>query len=217
LRKAVADAGLPETLVITRRPGYLADVDPAKVDAHRFVHLVQEARRRADQNASAEAISLYDQGLALWQGDPLAEFSGEEWAQAEINRLIALRVAAIEERIDLRLLLGHHAELVAELEQLTARYPLQERPHAQLMLALYRSGRQADALAAYHRLRQTLDDELGLEPSAELRTLEQAILRQDAKLSPPFEEQARRKPDSSAADAIGRGLADAVARNPLDA
>ena len=116
---------------------------------------------------------------------PLAEFGGEEWARAEISRLTALRTAAIEERVTLRLVLGHHAELVAELEDLTARYPLQERLHGRLMLALYRSGRQADALAAYQRLRQTLDDELGLEPSAELRALEQAILRQDAKLSAP--------------------------------
>jgi DNA-binding SARP family transcriptional activator len=184
LRKVVADAGLPQALVTTRRPGYVADIDPARTDAHRFIRLVQQARRRADQNAPLEAISLYDEGLALWRGDPLAEFAGEDWARAEINRLTALRMAAVEERNTLRLLLGQHAELIAELEELTARYPVQERLHGQLMLALYRSGRQADALAAYQRLRQTLDGELGLEPSAELRTLEQAILRQDAKLAP---------------------------------
>ena len=185
LRKALADAGLPQVLVTTRRPGYVADVDPERVDAHRFIRLVQEARRRADQNASVDAISLFDEGLALWRGDPLAEFSAEEWARAEINRLTELRIAAIEERNNLRLVLGRHTELVAELEELTARYPLQERLYGQLMLALYRSGRQADALTAYQRLRHMLDDELGLEPSAELRTLEQAILRQDAKLNPP--------------------------------
>jgi predicted ATPase/DNA-binding SARP family transcriptional activator/tetratricopeptide (TPR) repeat protein len=185
LRKVLADAGLPQALVTTRRPGYVADVDPERVDAHRFIRLVQQARRRADQHASVEAISLYEEGLALWRGDPLAEFTGEEWAQAEINRLTALRMAAIEERNTLRLMLGRHTEMVAELEELTARYPLQERLHGQLMLALYRSGRQADALTAYQRLRRTLDDELGLEPSAELRSLEQAILRQDAKLNPP--------------------------------
>jgi predicted ATPase/DNA-binding SARP family transcriptional activator/tetratricopeptide (TPR) repeat protein len=185
LRKVLADAGLPQALVTTRRPGYVADIDPERVDAHRFIRLVQQARRRADQNAPVEAISLYDEGLALWRGDPLAEFAGEDWARAEINRLTALRMAATEERNTLRLLLGQHAELVAELEDLTARYPVQERLHGQLMLALYRSGRQADALAAYQRLRQTLDAELGLDPSAELRTLEQAILRQDAKLNPP--------------------------------
>ena len=185
LRKTLVDAGLTDALVTTRRPGYLADIDPDRVDANRFIRLVQEARRRADRNAPSEAIRLYDEGLVLWRGDPLAEFADERWAQAEINRLTALRAAAVEERIDLRLVLGHHAELVAELEDLTARHPLQERLHGQLMLALYRSGRQADALTAYQRLRQTLDDELGLEPSAELRTLEQAILRQDAKLSAP--------------------------------
>ncbi len=185
LRRALADAGLPEALVTTRRPGYLADVDPDWVDAHRFIRLVQQARRRAEQNAPVEAIGLYDDALALWRGDPLAEFVGEPWARAEISRLAALRMAAIEERNTLRLVLGQHAELVAELEDLTARYPLQERLHGQLMLALYRSGRQAEALAAYQRVRQVLDDELGLEPSAELRALEQAVLRQDAKLNPP--------------------------------
>jgi predicted ATPase/DNA-binding SARP family transcriptional activator len=185
LRKVLADAGLPGALVTTRRPGYLADIDPDDVDANRFLRLVQRARRRAEQNAPSEAIRRYDEGLALWRGDPLAEFDDQPWAQAEISRLTALRAAAVEERTDLRLLLGHHAELVAELEPLILRYPLQERLHGQLMLALYRSGRQADALAAYQRLRRTLDDELGLEPCAELRTLEQAVLRQDAKLSAP--------------------------------
>jgi predicted ATPase/DNA-binding SARP family transcriptional activator len=185
LRRALADAGSADALVVTRRPGYLVDVDPERVDAHRFIRLVQRARRQADQNAPVEAIRLYEEGLALWRGDPLAEFSAHEWARAEISRLTALRMAAVEERVTLRLMLGHHAELVAELEDLTLRYPLQERPHGQLMLALYRCGRQADALAAYQRLRRTLNDQLGLEPSAELRALEQAILRQDAKLNAP--------------------------------
>jgi predicted ATPase/DNA-binding SARP family transcriptional activator len=185
LRKALGDAGLPAALVTTRRPGYVAEIDPEQVDAHRFARLVRDARRRADQNAAVAAVGLYDQALALWRGTPLAEFSGEDWAQAEISRLTSLRAAAMEERINLRLVLGHHAELVTELADLAARYPLQERLHAQLMLALYRSGRQADALTAYQRLRRTLDDELGLEPSAELRMLEQAILRQDAKLGAP--------------------------------
>jgi len=185
LRRVLADAGLPDALVLTRRPGYVADVDPEHVDAHRCVRLVQEARRRADQNAPLDAIRLFEEALALWRGEPLAEFGDQEWARAEISRLTALRAAAIEERVNLRLVLGHHAELVPELEELTARYPLQERLHGQLMLALYRSGRQADALAAYQRLRNTLDDELGLTPSAELRTLEQGILRQDAKLTAP--------------------------------
>jgi DNA-binding SARP family transcriptional activator len=123
-------------LVTTRRPGYVADIDAERVDAHRFVRLVQQARRRADQNAPLEAISRYDEGLALWRGDPLAEFAGQDWARAEISRLTALRLAAIEERNTLRLLLGRHAELVPELEDLTARYPVQERLHGQLILAL---------------------------------------------------------------------------------
>src|SRR4029453_12822607 len=98
LRKALSDAGLPELAVITRRPGYLLEIDPEKVDAHRFVRLIQDARRQADRTAAAEAIALSEQALALWRGEPLAEFSSEPWAQAEINRLTALRSAALEER-----------------------------------------------------------------------------------------------------------------------
>ncbi len=185
LRRALADAGLPETLVTTRRPGYLADIDPDDVDANRFLRLVQGARGRAEKNALSEAIHLYDEALALWRGDPLAGFDDQPWAQVEINRLTAVRTSAIEEQIDLRLVLGHHAALVAELEALVRQFPLQERLHGQLMLALYRCGRQADALTVYHRLRHVLDDELGLDPSAQLRSLEQAILRQDAELAAP--------------------------------
>ncbi len=190
LRRALSDAGLPESLVETRRPGYLVDVDPEQVDAHRFVRLVAEARRRADRGSPADAARLYDEALSLWRGDPLAEFSDGEWARAEANRLTELRIAATEERIALRLAAGHHAELVAELDALAARYPLQERLHGQLMLALYRSGRQADALAVYQRVRRRLDDELGIDPSAELRALEQAILRQDPALGAPVRARA---------------------------
>jgi DNA-binding SARP family transcriptional activator len=125
LRRVLADAGLPGDLIVTRRPGYLADVEPERVDAHRCVRLVQEARRRADHNAPLEAIDLYEEALALWRGDPLAEFGDQEWARAEIGRLTAVRAAAIEERVDLRLAQGHHAELVPEREELAARHPLQ--------------------------------------------------------------------------------------------
>ena len=177
LRRALGAAGLPGALIVTRRPGYLIEVDPDQVDAHRFVRLVSEARRAAEQHAPA-ASRRYQQALALWRGPALADFAGEDWAQPEATRLEELRLAATEERVELELAAGRHADLVGELEALVARHPLRERLHGQLMLALYRSGRQADALAAYQRARAALSDELGLDPSAELRELEQAILEQ---------------------------------------
>jgi predicted ATPase len=161
------------------------DVDPDRVDAHRFARLVGEARRLSDHGRSAEARRLYDEALALWPGDETPEFGEHDWGRGEASRLAELRLAAIEERIDLDLAAGRHQDVVGELEALTARQPIRERLHGQLMLALYRSGRQADALAVYHRLRQTLGDELGLDPSAELRSLEQAVLRQEPQLQAP--------------------------------
>ena len=179
LRSAFRAVGLPETLVVSRRPGYLLDVDPGTVDVHRFTRLVDEARRGTDLGRR------YGAALALWQGPALAEFDADGWARDQRQRLEELRLAATEEWVDVRLAAGQHAELVGELTDLVARHPLRERLHGQLMVALYRSGRQADALAAYQRARQILDDELGLDPSPELRELEQAMLRQDATLAAP--------------------------------
>jgi predicted ATPase/DNA-binding SARP family transcriptional activator len=185
LRRALVDAGLPADALVTRRPGYLLDIDPDRVDAHRFTRLVGAARRLADTGSPDAAIERYEQALALWRGEPLAEFADAEWARAEATRLDELRLAAVEERIALHLAAGRHGDVVAELDDLTARHPLREHPHAQLMLALYRSGRQAEALEVYQRLRRTLSEELGLAPSAEVRDLEQAILRQDPGLDAP--------------------------------
>jgi predicted ATPase/DNA-binding SARP family transcriptional activator len=186
LRRALADAGLGDGLILTRAPGYLADVDPEQVDAHRFTRLVADARRlAADHGSAAEALLLYDKALALWRGDSLAELGEQSWSRAEATRLVELRLTAVEERVDLRLRAGQHTELVAELEVLTARHPLREHLYGQLMLALYRSGRQADALAVYQRICRTLSDELGLDPSGELRELERAILRQDPTVGAP--------------------------------
>jgi predicted ATPase/DNA-binding SARP family transcriptional activator len=185
LRRALSDAGLPESLVVTRRPGYVLDVDPDRIDVHRFTHLIGAARRLAEQGSAAEATQTYAEALGLWRGEPLAEFAEQSWARNEIHRLTELRLAATEERIDLELAAGRHADLVADLEALTAHQPLRERLHGQLMLALYRSGRHADALSAYQRIRRTLSEELGLDPSSELRGLEQAILRQDPRLDAP--------------------------------
>jgi predicted ATPase/DNA-binding SARP family transcriptional activator len=185
LRRALEDIGVPGSVVAAQGPGYVAAVDADQVDAHRFSALVREAR--AEGNAK-EAARLYAEALALWHGPALVDFATEPWAAAEVTRLEELRLAAVEERIDLELDSGRHTDLVDELETLAAANPLRERLHGQLMLALYRSGRQADALAAYRRLQTTLDEQLGLDPSEELRDLEQAVLRQDARLRAPARE-----------------------------
>src|SRR2546422_678494 len=133
----------------------------------------------------AGAADTLRTALALWRGAPLADLAWEPFAHVEITRLEELRLAALEDRIDADLALGRHGQLVAELERLVAEQPLRERPRSQLMLALYRSGRQADALAVYQRARRTLVDELGLEPSDSLRQLERAILAHDPALNAP--------------------------------
>jgi DNA-binding SARP family transcriptional activator len=153
-------------VLVTRSPGYLLELDPGLVDAHRFERAVREGTELRE-------------ALALWRGPALADVADEPFAQAEIGRLEELRAAAREELFAADLALGEHARLVPELEAFVAQHPLRERPRGQLMLALYRSGRQAEALDVYRQTRATLVDELGLEPSAELNELEQAILRHD--------------------------------------
>ena len=152
---------------MTRAPGYLARVEPGELDAERFEQLVDEGS--------------YDEALGLWRGPALADLAGEEFAYADAARLDEARRTADEARIAAELEAGSHVALTAELEALVAAHPHRERLRAQQMLALYRSGRQADALAAYRDARTALD-ELGLEPSAELRVLEQRILRHDPDL-----------------------------------
>lgn len=137
----------------------MPDVAPAAVDALRFARDVADARRAAD-DGSPRAAQRYHDALALWRGPPLVEFAAEAWAVPEVRRLDELRLAAIEEQIAVELDAGQHAELVDQLEALVAQHPLRERYHEQLMLALYRCGRQADALAAYRRARDVLANEL---------------------------------------------------------
>ena len=174
LRKVLADDRL-----VTHAPGYVLYVDPTELDLARFEQLVAEARRAPPESAS----SKLREALELWRGPPLSDLAYEQFAQAEIARLEEMRLGALEQRLEADLALGRHAELVAELETLVARHPLRERCRYQLMLALYRSERQADALQAYRQARQELLDELGLEPSESLRQLEAAILRQDPGLA----------------------------------
>src|SRR5439155_7440362 len=138
------------------------------VDAAQFEHLAEQGRRDLDAGSHEPAARTLRMALELWRGPPLADFTFDSFAQAEIARLTELRMAALEERIEADLALGQHDILVGELEALIAENPLRERLRGQLMLALYRSGRQADALEAYRRTRGELLDELGLEPSTRL-------------------------------------------------
>jgi predicted ATPase/DNA-binding SARP family transcriptional activator len=183
LRRALGVLGLPPEVVTTRRPGYVLDVHPRDVDALRLPAQVATARSLVDEDPG-RAAELYRDALSSWRGAPLAEFAAR-WAEPEAARLTELNLAAREELIDLELAAGKHEELIADLEALTAQHPLRERLYARLMLAQYRAGRQADALAAYQRARDVLDAQLGLTPSAELRSLQQAILQQRPDLQAP--------------------------------
>ena len=155
----------------TVTPGYRLDVDREQVDSGRFARFVAERR--------------FEEALALWRGPPLGEFEDQEWARAEARRMEELHAVAVEEHMEARLAAGEHAALVPELTRLVDSAPLRERPLGQLMLALARSGRTPDALAAYREFRRRLADELGLTPSAALRQLEGVILRGDGSPEAP--------------------------------
>jgi adenylate cyclase len=159
--------------------GYMLSVERGELDVDRFEELVARART----SEPAEAATILRAALSLWRGPALLDFRNESFAQREALRLDELRLAAVEERIEADLALGRHRELVSELEALAAEHPFRERLAAQLMLALYRAGRQADALHAYQRARRTLVSELGIEPGPALRDLERRILGQDPELA----------------------------------
>ncbi len=178
LRKALGDQ-----VVETQGRGYLLVVDPDHIDADRFAALAADGRAALASGDAAAAVGLLDAGLELWRGAPLEEFAYEPFAQAEITRLQDARLATLEDRTDAELRVGRGAELVEELEQLVTEHPLRERLTAGLMLALYRAGRHADALAAYRAARERLAEDLGLEPGPELRELEQRILQHDPTLA----------------------------------
>src|SRR5512132_1177027 len=167
---------LPAETLLTRPPGYLLEIEPDDLDLRRFELLLAEGREALAQHDAEPAAQLLHEALALWRGPALAEFAYEPFAQAEIGRLEDLRLAAVEERIEADLALGRHADLIGELEALVAENPHRERLRGQLILALYRSGRQAEALEAYQQARRALDDELGIEPTQERRELQQAML-----------------------------------------
>jgi DNA-binding SARP family transcriptional activator/tetratricopeptide (TPR) repeat protein len=181
LRSAFGAAGARGVLA-SRPPGYRLDVDPERVDAFRFECLLAAGREALAADDPAGAAATLREALALWRGPPLVDFRYEPFAQAEIVRLEELQRQAVEDRIQADLALGLDAELVAELETLAGAHPLRERLRGQLMLALYRSGRQGDALAAYRAGREALVEELGIEPGPDVRALEAAMLRQDDEL-----------------------------------
>jgi DNA-binding SARP family transcriptional activator/DNA-binding CsgD family transcriptional regulator len=172
---------LPPDTLLTRTTGYVLEVDPKDVDLSCFERLLGEGRKALAAHDPQRATEVLHDALDLWRGPPLAEFAFEPFAHAAIGRLEELRVAALEDRIEADLELGRHAELIAELEALIAENPHRERLRGQLMLALYRSERQAEALEVYRRGRRALD-ELGIEPSAVLQQLEKAILNHDPAL-----------------------------------
>jgi DNA-binding SARP family transcriptional activator len=172
---------LGRDVLVTQAPGYRLAVGADSVDANRFERLLESARK-AEPAARAE---LLREALALWRGPALADLDEEHFARLEAARLDELRVTALEERVDTELELGRHAALVGELETLVATHPLRERLRGQLMLALYRCGRQAEALEVYRAARLALADELGLDPSPDLQELERRVLRQDPSLAPP--------------------------------
>jgi len=179
LRKALDDEGLT-----THGHGYSFALGKDQLDAAQFTRLLEDGRRALAADEPVRAADVLDTALGLWRGPALADFAYASFAQEEIARLEELRLAAREERVEAALALGRHAEAVVELEALVSQHPLRERLRAQLMLALYRSGRQAEALQVYQEGRRTLTEELGLEPSQSLQQLERQILAHDPELAP---------------------------------
>src|SRR5712692_8763816 len=170
--------------LVTRPPGYMLQLDPHRVDATRFAEGLSEGSALLEHDPET-AGAVLRAALALWRGPALADFAFEPFAQIEIARLDELRHECLQDRIEADLAAGRQADLVPELEALVRSEPFRERLRGQLMLALYRDGRGADALAVYRAGREALVDELGIEPGPDLRELEAAILRQDESLQAP--------------------------------
>lgn len=182
LRKLVTPLGPDEPRLVASAPGYLFRVEPGELDLDAFEELAEEGRDRLAAGDAAAAVESLRAAEGLWRGRPLADLEFEPFARLDVERLEELRLGVVEARIDAELALGRHRALVPDLEGLAAEHPLRERFRAQLMLALYRSGRQAESLDVYQRSRRLLDEQLGLAPAAELQELERAILVQDPAL-----------------------------------
>lgn len=180
LRRALGTLGAVDRI---RREGagYRLDIDADDVDAHRFTRLIASARRTGE---AEQAVARYDQALALWRAEPLVDFAGEPWAGLEASRLTELRLAAVAERAERMLTLGRYEQVIADLEPIVAEVPTRERLVGQLMTGLFNAGRQAEALAVFHRTRRILADDLGIDPSRDLRAVMEQILRQDPEITP---------------------------------
>jgi DNA-binding SARP family transcriptional activator len=176
LRQALS--AVDEVTLAGRPPGYVLEVDSDRIDARRFHRLASDARRRLDTGQPDDALALFDQALDLWSGNALADLDGFESLRPAVVRLEQQRLTALDDRVDARLAVGHHRALIGDLTALTEQHPYRERTWCQLMVALYRTGRQTDALAAYQTVRKILVDEVGVEPGPELRKLEREVLDQ---------------------------------------
>jgi YVTN family beta-propeller protein len=207
LRRALG-AAANGPVVVTRPGAYCLRLADGQLDVRRFERLVARGRSALAANTPDQAGASLRAALQLWRGNALSDLSCEPFAQVEIGRLEELRLGAVEDRIESDLALGRHADVVSELEALVAVHPLRERPHGQLMIALYRCGRQAEALEAFQTARRTLVEELALEPGPALQRLELAILRHDpslelsgrAEAAPPPADQVARPPKVHADD-----------------
>jgi WD40 repeat protein/DNA-binding SARP family transcriptional activator len=184
LRKALRTGANGDSVIETRGPGYMLRVDPDRVDATRFEQLVDEAAVALDRGDASAGSTLLREALALWNGPALADFQYDDFAQPTAARLEDLRLHAVERRIEADLALGRGERIVGEIEELVRAHPLREELRAHLMLALYQSGRQAEALDTYHEARRALQDSLGIGPSPALRERAATVLRQEPSLEP---------------------------------
>jgi basic membrane lipoprotein Med (substrate-binding protein (PBP1-ABC) superfamily)/DNA-binding SARP family transcriptional activator len=177
------EKGSHPQVLVTRDHGYQLVVDPESIDSHRFERTVEEARSLLKDDPST-ASGMLREALAMWRGSALQDFAYDDFAQPEIVRLGELRLDALEDAVEADLRAGKAGELIGELEQLHEQHPMRERPVAQLMLAMYRAGRSADALRAFERFRRTIGEEIGIDPSPELCRLEEQVLLHDSRLQP---------------------------------
>ena len=200
LRRALAGDNGSGTadLVVTRERGYELRLEPERLDSNRFERLVADGRSELAAGRPERAVTALERAHSLWRGAPLADLAYERFAQPEIARLEDLRVVALEQLIEAKLALGRHAEVIGQLESLIREHPYREGLRAQLMLALYRCDRQADALQAYQDGRRTLTEDLGIEPGERLRELERSILAQDPGLAVAARETTELPPDLAA-------------------
>ncbi|HSZ36488.1 MAG TPA: BTAD domain-containing putative transcriptional regulator [Acidimicrobiales bacterium] len=196
LRKRLREAGVSDDLIVTRAPGYALEVAAETTDIFTFERMVADGKRQLIRHRPGEAVRVLEEAQSLWRGSAFSEVRDEPFARAEARRLEEMQLAAIELRLDAAFTLGRHESVIGELETLTTQHPMRERLWSQRMLALYRSGRQAEALRVYQDLRSTLVDELGIEPGHDVSWMEHAILTQDPALF-------FASPDEAASDAGG--------------